>query len=67
MFLYSYVKLFQEKSLVEISMFREDDQKQIKTTPTIPEQKKKGRKPATNGQFEKKLAKKLKRKAKVWF
>ncbi|OZC10082.1 hypothetical protein X798_02931 [Onchocerca flexuosa] len=47
-----------EKSLVEISMFQEGDQKQVKTkTPTMPEQKKKGRKPTTNGQFEKKLAK----------
>ncbi|VDP14850.1 unnamed protein product [Onchocerca flexuosa] len=54
-----------EKSLVEISMFQEGDQKQVKTkTPTMPEQKKKGRKPTTNGQFEKKLAKKLKRKQK---
>ncbi|VBB29844.1 unnamed protein product, partial [Acanthocheilonema viteae] len=51
-----------EKSLVEISMFREDDKKVVKgKTFTTFEQKKKSRKPGTNGQFEKKLAKKLKR------
>lgn len=59
---------FQEKSLVEISMFKEDDKKSAKMkTSTMLEQNKKSRKPGTNGDFEKKLAKKLKREQKVWF
>uniref|UniRef100_A0A7I4K5N0 Msx2-interacting protein n=1 Tax=Brugia malayi TaxID=6279 RepID=A0A7I4K5N0_BRUMA len=54
-----------EKSLIEISMFREDNKKTTKAkTSTTPEQKKKNRKPGISGQFEKKLAKKLKREQK---
>ncbi|EJW87485.1 hypothetical protein WUBG_01604 [Wuchereria bancrofti] len=54
-----------EKSLIEISMFREDNKKPTKAkTSTTPEQKKKNRKPGISGQFEKKLAKKLKREQK---
>uniref|UniRef100_A0A0R3RGC1 SPOC domain-containing protein n=1 Tax=Elaeophora elaphi TaxID=1147741 RepID=A0A0R3RGC1_9BILA len=54
-----------EKSLVEISMFREDDKKPAKAkTSTTLEQRKKNRKPGTSGQFEKKLAKKLKKEQK---
>lgn len=54
--------------MVEISMFREDDKKPSKAkASTTLEQKKRSRKPGINGQFEKKLAKKLKREQKVLF
>uniref|UniRef100_A0A915Q4P4 RRM domain-containing protein n=1 Tax=Setaria digitata TaxID=48799 RepID=A0A915Q4P4_9BILA len=54
-----------EKSLIEISMFREDEKKLGKAkTSATSDQKKKSRKPGVDRQFEKKLAKKLRREQK---
>ncbi|EJD74291.1 hypothetical protein LOAG_18374 [Loa loa] len=54
-----------EKSLVVISMFREEDKRLSKVqAPITLEQKRKSQTPGTSRQFEKKLAKKLKREQK---
>lgn len=62
-----YVLLFQEKSLVEISMFQDHKKPSKSNAPTTPEQKKRARKSGNSKQFEKKLAKKLRREQEVSF
>ncbi|VDM97030.1 unnamed protein product [Thelazia callipaeda] len=55
-------KIFQEKSLVEISMFQEDEKKMAKRkSSAVSERKKKIKRTGVDEVFEKKLAKKLRR------